>query len=60
MKCPKCGDLPSQGNDYPKLIELAEAGTLVCGCAKCGYTWTPDEAESKAIATNLRAKVASA
>ena len=53
-KCPQCGGLPSQGTNYGKLLELAEAGDLVCGCARCGITWKHSRDEQQVIATNIR------
>jgi hypothetical protein len=54
MRCPECGGLPSQGTNYEKLLELAESGKLVCGCARCGITWTPSPTDHKVIAANIR------
>ncbi len=53
IRCPECGGLPSQGTNYAKLLELAEAGKLICGCG-CGITWTPSPTDHKVIAANIR------
>jgi hypothetical protein len=51
---PQCGKETSQGTNYAKFLELAEAGTLTFLCVYCDTTWTPSPAEQKVYAANLR------
>jgi hypothetical protein len=54
IKCPKCGNLPSQGTNYSKLLALAEAGKLICHCLDCDISWEPSPTNQKIIAANIR------
>ena len=58
IECPSCGALPSQGTNYEKLLNAAEAGKLVCSCAGCNHVWTPSAAEHNILAVNLRKLIA--
>jgi len=52
IDCPNCNGRPVIGNDYDRLLELAEAGTLTCTCGTCGYSWKP--ADQQTLAASIR------
>jgi hypothetical protein len=56
VACPyeDCDGQPSQGNDYAKMLKLAEAGELRFFCGKCRRFWTPSLEEQQTIAENIR------
>lgn len=58
IKCPNCSGLPTQGTNYEKLLQLAEAEELKCLCGTCGHSWKPTPEEQKVIAANLQKLIA--
>ena len=58
IKCPipRCPGEALLGNDYQRLLERAEAGTLHCMCGTCRHGWIA--ADQEALAKNLRNLVA--
>jgi hypothetical protein len=60
IECPECHAPArlSEGEDYSKTLEFADAEKLILGCGKCAATWTPNAADQKMIAVNVRKHIA--